>query len=276
MFLPTLRSSNFVVAIEAESRTRKVLQFQFRKTDGSIFVHFPYFQHMTGLVSRATMHAGPRAQDLKLEHGGKVSSHLVKYSHHPDGRAHFSQDTKVLSRISKQATPLREVHGHLFTVHVHGLQGYADVDEKDIKDREPNPKRTVLTFRTGDQSPESLKLIGWLYPAATLEARMVNVGPQRSLATISDDGTIRAAFACAPPAGKPGDDRVLLMTCEVLSRLDSARESSLLFLGGFDAPDIVDDLTKPTTVLALSYPLDDPDAFRQRIGSIDFEAQATP
>src|SRR5712691_4530164 len=96
-----LRSERFVISIECGERRHKVFQCQFAKRDGSVFISFPYFRHSEGLVSLASWPAGEVSSVVSLELGGRVSSHLVKYSHHPDGRAHFSQDGKVLTVIKK-------------------------------------------------------------------------------------------------------------------------------------------------------------------------------
>jgi hypothetical protein len=61
---------------------------------------------------------------LDLTPGGKIASHAVKYAHHPDGEAHFSQDGKVLTAIRRKAVPLDAAAGHLFTVHVVGFAAF--------------------------------------------------------------------------------------------------------------------------------------------------------
>jgi hypothetical protein len=67
--------------------------------DGSLLVAFPYFRHRTGILSASAISAtGTRQSEVNLEQDGKVTSHRVKYSHHADGRAHFSQDGKILPR----------------------------------------------------------------------------------------------------------------------------------------------------------------------------------
>jgi hypothetical protein len=58
---------------------------------------------------------------VNIECGGKVTSHLVKYSHHPDGRAHFSQDGKILTAIKRQSIALDRQNGHMFTLYIQGL-----------------------------------------------------------------------------------------------------------------------------------------------------------
>ena len=86
-----IRSGRVVCVVTAGDLRVKAFQIVFGG-DGSLFITFPYFRHRTGILSVST--TLPRAQrrsQVNLEQGGKVTSHLVKYSHHPDGRAHFSQ-----------------------------------------------------------------------------------------------------------------------------------------------------------------------------------------
>lgn len=263
-----LRSERFVIGVDEDDLHRNVFQVQFSAGDGSVFVHFPYFEHTTGIVCLATLAPGSPAT-LQLEVGGKVSSHLVKYSHHPDGTALFSQDGRVLSRIRKQCLPLRELNTHLFTIHAKGLRSFAMATAKDDPPRISN-KRTRLSFAFGSETPISLKFVGRLLtvdafaemvPSGVVEARM----PLRS-----PDGTTVWAFVCSSPEGSSAHDMILLLSCESLPHLDQDRDSFLLFLGGFDAPEIASDPTKQTTVLAFSYPVLNADELRQRLGSIDF------
>src|SRR5437667_2768383 len=97
------RSERFVISVECGVLRRKVFQCQFAKRDGSLFVNFPYFKHSQGVVSLVGWPGGYASTTLSLEPGGRVSSHLVKYAHHPNGRAHFSQDGRVLTLIKKNA-----------------------------------------------------------------------------------------------------------------------------------------------------------------------------
>jgi hypothetical protein len=267
------RSERFVIGLEVDSLYWKIFQVVFSSGDGSIFVTFPYFQHTTGIVSLATVPANSPAATLHLQEGGKVSSHLVKYSHHPDGQVLFSQDRRVFSKIRKQGVPLAEVNGHLFTVHAQGFRSFGKRSPKDEGDRTPNPKRTVLTFRFEGQSPESVKFVARLHSRRAL-AQMVPKGVVHpNILVRSPEGTITPTFVCSSLKGTPGEDRILLLLCEPLPRLDQGRDEFLLFLGGFDAPAVSFDHSKPTSMLAFSYPVPNGDELRQRIGSIDFPCE---
>src|ERR1700674_3786546 len=84
-----IRSGRLVCVVTAGDLRVKASQIVFGG-DGSLFITFPYFRHRTGILSSSSIPAtGTRESQVNLEHGGKVTSHLVKYCHHTDGRAHF-------------------------------------------------------------------------------------------------------------------------------------------------------------------------------------------
>ena len=106
--MKVILSSKITVTLKHKGTRRKLFQVLFAK-DGSVFVNFPYFRHRIGLLAAATIPGDGKAEtqvDLKI--GGKVASHLVKYSHHPDGRAHFSQDGKIYTAIKRESIPLNQ------------------------------------------------------------------------------------------------------------------------------------------------------------------------
>ena len=126
--LTAFRSERVIITIQKGAIRYKVLQVFFGR-DGSIFVNFPYFRHREGILGVATLPANATATTaVNVEHCGKVASHLVKYSHHPDGRAHFSQDGKVRTEIKRQSVPLDEHGGHIFSVLIQGLTAFVRTD----------------------------------------------------------------------------------------------------------------------------------------------------
>ena len=168
-----------------------------------------------------------------------MSSHLVKYSHHPDGRAHFSQDGRVRTEIKKQSVPLDNVEGHLFSLHVQGLHGFEAAQESD-KAVAPSRKRTVVRFMLEDPLPGSIKFVGRLHSSGWLQARAVNGMVSPTMQLVQPDGTTRHAFVWSSPLGTPGQERCLVLSIEPLPRLDQARSTSLVFVAGFDARERTD------------------------------------
>jgi len=264
------RAHRFVFALQLDGKERrKILQLVFDKADGSIYVAFPYFQHREGIVSLATHPAGAPSSDVEFKVGGRVATHLVKYTHHASGEALFSQTGKVRSLIRKQSVPLSEVYGHLFTVHIQGLRSFKVADARDDGDRSPNPKRTMLTNNWTGDVPDSYKYVARVYAWEALKADLAPGSRIHPNMRLVGDGRALDAFTCAPPIGLPGDGRVVIVTCEPTARLDRTRQSSLVFLGGFDPYDRVNDLNQPSTFLAFSYPIENAQALAAAIGSVD-------
>ncbi|MGO9903046.1 MAG: hypothetical protein ACLP0J_25940 [Solirubrobacteraceae bacterium] len=245
----------------------KVAQIVFQKRDGSVFVTFPYYAHGTGLVSHARLDA--HSSQLDLKPGGKVTSHLVKYAHHPDGEAHFSQSGKVLTRVRKTAVRLDEAGGHLFTVHIVGCSDFKAASESE-RARMPSTRRTLLNCDFGAETPRGIKIVGRLYTTASLKFEGEPPCVPGPVAAVQPDGAQRWAFPTSPPKGWPGDYRLLLLTAENWPADDYPDGPHVSFMGGFDRQDIARDTRQSTTVLALSYPIESYDELRRQLGSIDF------
>ncbi len=112
------------VAVNTGDALRRTLKIRFRR-DGSIFVMFTGLENQLGVIAHSAFEpprVGIRA--CRLAESGVTTSHLVKYSHHADGRAHFSQDGKVRTVIKKMAAPLGRQGGHLFTLRIAGAKQF--------------------------------------------------------------------------------------------------------------------------------------------------------
>lgn len=259
------RSQRIVVTVQEGLLRRKVCQIFFG-TDQSLYVNFPYWKHRTGILAAATIPAGQSSAEVSLEVGGKVTSHLVKYSHHPDGRAHFSQTGKVRTEIKRYSVPLNAQHGHIFTMIVQGI-GAFDLADKP-QDSGVSPRRATLTFQLGGPDPvESIKLVGRLYDSRALRfggQEPTEVGP--TVFTEGPLGERTPGFLIASPF----DDatQVLLLTCTELHRL-SPEPEVLIFYGGFSPREIITDETHEAGFLAFIYPTTDADGLRKKIGTID-------
>jgi hypothetical protein len=152
------RSKQTVLQVKVKTDVRNLLLLSFSKKDGSIFVSFPYFAHTSGVLSVVTLEKGDHT-DVQVNLGqsgrGKCTSHLVKYAHHPDGEAHFSQAGKVFTHVRRRSVPLKSVRGHIFTAYAQGLHGFSAANRsKDLAD--PSHSRVNLTFDLGDQVPGRL------------------------------------------------------------------------------------------------------------------------
>jgi hypothetical protein len=255
-----IRAERVVCTVRAGQLEVKAFQIVFHK-DGSFFISFPYFRHRTGLLSISSISAtGSRESQVNLEHGGKVTSHLVKYSHHVDGRAHFSQDGKIFTAIKRQSIALDKQHGHIFSLLVQGLNALDPA-----KDELQSTKRAVIEFAM--ESPEAIKFVGRWFDVNAM--RFSNPTP-----------TIGPVVPSLDPAGNRADQiftaspfanahHVLAISCISVPSLGPEPET-FHFYGGFSSPEIMTDPTKEAGFLAFLYPVEEPEKLRERLGSVDF------
>jgi len=230
-----IRCERVVCVVKAAELRAKAFQIVFGE-DGSLFITFPYFRHRTGILSASAIPAtGTRQSQVNLEKGGKVTSHLVKYSHHTDGRAHFSQSGKIITAIKRQSIALDRQHGHIFSLIIQGLHAL-DVAHA-VKDAGTSPKRGVIYFQI--EPSEAIKFVGrWLdVNKMRLNNPTSTIGP--TLVTLDPDGLQRNAclFASSHANAKHvlADERVPKL---------GPQPEMFIFYGGFDPAEIMTDPTK--------------------------------
>lgn len=258
------RFESFNVVVNKQGARHRILRITFGR-DGTIYAIFPSFAHQEGLVGCVTMKAHQSyPTNIHMPDWGKVAGHAVKYSHHPDGRTHFSQTSRIRTEIKKQACPLAEQDGHLFTVQLQDLNAF----------RAPRKATTPeLTLNIeGDQ--KGLKLVFWRYRMDTLRPADPASWRGNPQGIQFPDGTLRKGLFVAPTEGSVFDDYTLVVTPEEWKNEDTA--PCLMFLGGFDAKEVALNHDKDTNFLAFLYPCSDPADLRFRLGSVDLErARAT-
>jgi hypothetical protein len=260
-----VRSRRVVCVVQIAEVRVKAFQVGFEE-DGSLFIHFPYFRHRTGILSSSEIPAsGERSTDVNLENGGKVTSHLVKYSHHPDGRAHFSQDGKIFTAIKRQSIPLDSQHGHLFTLNIQGLPALKDANQSRDADAVA-AERSVISFPF-DRTPDAIKFVGrWLdINKIRVSEPDAVVGPRHPM--LDPDGVRIDGILLANP--KANTKHVLAISCVTIPKLSPELEL-FQFHGGFDPPETMTDATKTAGFLAFLYPILDASNVRERVGSVDY------
>jgi len=259
-----VRSDRVVIGLKLGDIRRKAFQVSFGK-DGSLYVSFPYYRHRDGVLAAAILKAdGKQSTQVNMEEGGKVTSHRVKYSHHPDGRAHFSQDGKIFTAIKRQSVALATQRGHIFSLIIKGLDGLDAADE--VKDAPAlTTKRSVIQFEPGPC--ETVKFVGrWLDPN---EMRFfeptTEIGP--IIPTTDPQGVVRFGFLLANPYANA--KHVLLVTYDVLKDFGTDPEV-FLFHAGFDPIERMTDVNQEAGFLIFKYPIPEPDKAKERIGSVDY------
>jgi hypothetical protein len=271
VLIDSFRSDVVVVRTKQGSDVRKIFSVSFSKTDGSLFVSLPYFETSKGLLSVATIPDGQVGGTIDLKPQGKCSSHNVKYTHHIDGEAHFSQDGKILTQIRRQSVPLRSNKGHIFTVLVQGLEHF-EAANKPKDNAEPTRKRTNLTLNLADEAPEAMKFVGRVFHAGLVGSMLKGDFPDRIGPFLSyriENGDLSNGFFVANPHDL-SDQTVLFVTFHKILRLDARREAAMMFIGGFDPPEQVVGSVRATSMLVLNYPAENFDVLRNQLGSVDY------
>jgi len=260
--IDAIRSERIVCVVKDVGLRVKALQIVFG-ADGSLFITFPYFRHRTGILSSSSIPAtGTRESQVNLEHGGKVTSHLVKYSHHTDGRAHFSQTGKIVTAIKRQSIALDKQHGHMFSLLIQGLNALDAAHP--TKDSITSTERAIVEFAV--DSPEAIKIVGRWFDVNRIRVNnpTATIGP--IVTTMDPDGAQRSA--CLVASRNANAQHVLAITCEHIPRLGPEPEM-FMFYGGFDPVEIMHDTNREAGFLAFLYPISEADKMRQRLGSVD-------
>jgi hypothetical protein len=269
-----IRSETVVVRIKAGMDVRKIINIVFSKRDGSLFTNFPYFAHSAGRLCIATFEADQTSRSISFDQEGKCTSHLVKYTHHRSGEALFSQTGKVNNKntIRRASVPLDSVRGHIFTVYAQGMSHFMEANTpNDLADH--TKKRANITFDVGNQMPETIKLVAQVYQASLLAGMIIGDPPDRigpRLPLRMGNGDLICGFGIGNPHNMR-DQTLLCITCQSMPRLlDRTPQGAMLFIGGFDPPEQATASDRRTSFLAFSYPTDNFDEIRQRLGSIDY------
>ncbi len=164
MIFNPLSSERFDITILRNSKLYPICQIIFANSDSSLFINFPYLKESKGLVSKLTIPGNFESPGkLSFQPGGKVTSHLVKYSHHTDGRVHFSQNGKVRTEIISQSVALNGYSGHMFTLGVLNLSDFQETTAQRYQNHWSR-KRSVIKFdMDGDEETQQYKIIGHWY-----------------------------------------------------------------------------------------------------------------
>jgi len=263
------RSRKFKVHVKYKGTLREIFQIIFHLSKSTqkfqIFVIFPKFISSKGLVSKVTFPANKkRAKKLSLVPGGKITSHLVKYSHAENGYSHFSQDKKVYGNvIFNQSNPLTDTTDHLFTIQTQGLDGFTS---STITKRK-NDKISDINFELRDDQ-KAIKFTGWWFNIKNIRVNQKNGGPLAQMKM--NDGKYKKGFLISLPDGTKYDQYFLFLTGELIPLLSKKKQSLLTFIGGFDKKDIANDLSKDIHFLSFIYPASHYNRLLRKISTIDF------
>lgn len=260
------RADRVVIAVQNGSMRKKILQINFKSKDGSVFVSVPYAKLGAGRVG-IVEHPPGDPDSLRFGENAPVTSHSVKYSHHPDGEAHFSLDGKVFTRIRRKAVPLTAAEGHIFTVMVQGLARFEDLSDKDVA----TPKRGIVPMPVREGPIEALKFVGHLYSATHFAKRLLL--PQMDspfIPLMTPDGRRLVGIVLATRLRQSNLQYLLIVSVEPIDTISKYSDLYVSLMGGFDPPDVALDHSRPLGFLMMMYPeVRDSEELRNAVGSID-------
>ncbi len=245
---PVPRAQRHLLLADLDGALYQLFSITFTR-DG-IFVNFPYHPDAPGAACLAPVEP-TGAVAVNLDAVTSTTTHRVKYTHHVDGRAHFSQDRKIYTRIKNQARRLDEDIPHMFTMNFQGVDQFAPLAE--VKTRYTPSRFTLDGYREHPQ----LQITGrWFAEPSDTVDKMTN-----PVALEVDGVEISDSLALAAPAKSPLADGVLVMNGSLEDALPVTADSLLLFMGGFSPglghgtagsllmltyPDIADTTNRPS------------------------------
>jgi hypothetical protein len=255
-----------VVAVHNSSLCKKIFQINFKPKDGSLFVSVPYAELGHGRLGVLECPPG-NPESLKFGPGAPITTHSVKYTHHPDGEAHFSLDGKVFTNVRRKAVPLTAADGHLFTLMAQGLRHFEDMTPKDV----PTRKRGLVSLPIPDDAVNALKFVAHLYSSQNFARRFQGLKMDSPLIPLQrSDGRRVPGIVLATKLHDQNLPYLLVLSVEQFGTVAAHTELFVWFLGGFDPPEVALDHGRPTQCLMMMYPeISDISALLKSVGSID-------
>jgi len=259
------------LTVGTRDREYQICQVGFSRKDGSILVSFPYLPKQAGLLSIARFPENQTGEvTLSFAEGAKSTSHLVKYSHHPDGTVLFSQDRLVKSVVRRTSFRLDGPIGHLFQMSVYWPAGFEPFDPQKRRSH-----RAYLRNIFDDRLPGAVQVRGeWRRKAsivASIQPSGEVAGPVSKVQSRRTGDEFIVHFL-GEPKDYPLQDHVLLLTVSPTRELVNMRESSLIFLGGYDHHERqeADSPVRHTACLVALYPASTHEELARRVESIDY------
>jgi len=216
---PVPRGSRHLILADLDGVLYQLFSITFGNT--GVYVHFPYHPDAPGAACRAPVDpTGVLAANL--DRVTSTTTQRVKYSHHVDGRSHFSQDGKILTKITSQARPLDEDIPYMFTIDLQGVERFEALPKAKTKYK---PSRFTLD---GYRVHPRLHIVARWFAQSSAQ-----VNTMSNPVTVEVDGIELDGLALAAPDGSPLADGLLVMNASLEDALAVTQDSLLLFMGGF-------------------------------------------
>lgn len=241
--------NKYLITGNVKEQRRKLFQIRIWN-DGTLYIDFSFFNNPNGLLTELIINPSLEyPAGISLLDKGKIVSHLVKYTHHIDWRAHFSQDWKILTKVKKVAVPIKDLSWHIFTITLQGLDWFHEAE-----DVTPSVKKYTYNYDlTRDWLDlEWVKFVGWWIHKDKLWynsewSKQIDI----PLAYMKVKDRMLWWFYLSSSAWK---DYILFLSCEFVPWLESSKEPYLSFMWWFDKSEIINNKETETSALFLIYP----------------------
>ncbi len=252
--LTYFRASEYLVSVGTGAESLKVLLISFG-ADGSLYVQFPYFMTSEGALRHLEFNGErPFPRSVHLAENGAATKHLVKYTHHVDGEAHFSQSGKVFTKVRRKSFRLDGPIGHVFQLAAfHPEQGFQRLNQSMLKVRRPSLEFTFPTM------PKGVTIVGDWQRIASLEAwargqslvagPVLSVGDRKSRKT-TDWMLLGARLRHGQPS------HVLVLKAMASGVPEGVDDPTVVFIGGWDMHEVASptERVEHSGALLCSYP----------------------
>lgn len=265
-----LVAEKFIFSASCNQERYQLFQLQFHKKDGSIFLHFPYQPDNASFLNKISLKAGLNyPHNINVKSGGKITGHKIKFSHHPDGRSHFSQDNKINTQIINYAASLTSHNGHLFTLHLGGIRTFNKIP---LEEENKCNKKSYFDIKMSE--PSNLKFVGFWYSDSHLRQYLkeydLEGGPEAIFTRKNDSGLKAVMIENIYIQGT--ENYYLFLGFELDAKLSNKNEPSILFVGGFEQPAISLNHNMDTSFLIWAYPANENYlSLVKEIGTVDRE-----
>ena len=263
--LRVLCNDRYVIGIDCGEVVRKLFQI-IPARDGSLYVSFPYSPFDLGRVGILTVTRGSQEEGVVFGDDAPVTAERVKYSHHPSGSVHFSQSGRIRTDIRKLGVPFGKISGHIFTVTVQGIDRYKSVP-KDARNKRGS---NIIAFSRPPERVGAYKFVAHIYSERELARRLVGSGTGFWIKCVIPSGKLLCGITLATKFQSEDGRKFLFLLLEPVDKVCAQSDELLIFLGGFDPPEISLDPSKDMQALMMLYPERDcTDELIRRVGTID-------
>lgn len=260
-------ATRFTIIGRVDEKDYKLFQVFFKDSNGSLWVNFPYFPEPKGFITEAHHSVDGSGETLVDYKEGFITSHLVKYNHPPDGRAHFSQDGKIKT-LMRQSVPLDELDGHMFSIYLSAMTQFTPMDRDANQLRTTTHGAIVIAFPEGD--PGWVKIVGYWYRRERALTIFKQHTRDRQVGPIIEGADGIKRFFPGPWYKGKASKYVLVFEVTILPQFAQGEKPNLLFLGGFDKTSVTNDTYHASSMLTFRYPAEGFEKLSPIMTSIDY------